>query len=202
MNRARFCAYPQSPYHQPAYTQPPPYVSPSPFPSYSQPAPTVKRKLERKYSKIDDDYNNFEQVTDALARAGLESSNLIVGVDFTKSNEWTGARSFQRRSLHDIEVDRNPYEEAIFVGPVMSYCQSHIKRKNREAVNHPDRWLTREEINHSLKRERKRHEGTTVSREEKKTKQSLEKGTKQREIERDMADFREAMTTSQGIRSE
>jgi len=30
------------------------------------------------------------QVTDALGRAGLESSNLIVGVDFTKSNEWTG----------------------------------------------------------------------------------------------------------------
>ena len=30
------------------------------------------------------------QVTEALARAGLESSNLIVGVDFTKSNEWTG----------------------------------------------------------------------------------------------------------------
>ena len=30
------------------------------------------------------------QVTEALARAGLESSNLIVGIDFTKSNEWTG----------------------------------------------------------------------------------------------------------------
>jgi len=29
-------------------------------------------------------------VTEALARAGLESSNLIVGIDFTKSNEWTG----------------------------------------------------------------------------------------------------------------
>lgn len=30
------------------------------------------------------------QVTEALSRAGLESSNLIVGIDFTKSNEWTG----------------------------------------------------------------------------------------------------------------
>jgi len=30
------------------------------------------------------------QVTEALARAGLESSNLILGIDFTKSNEWTG----------------------------------------------------------------------------------------------------------------
>ena len=30
------------------------------------------------------------QVTEALSNAGLESSNLIVGIDFTKSNEWTG----------------------------------------------------------------------------------------------------------------
>jgi hypothetical protein len=32
------------------------------------------------------------QVTEALAQAGLESSNLIVGIDFTKSNEWTGSQ--------------------------------------------------------------------------------------------------------------
>ncbi len=30
------------------------------------------------------------QVQQALSQAGLESSNLIVGIDFTKSNEWTG----------------------------------------------------------------------------------------------------------------
>lgn len=34
--------------------------------------------------------NCWSQVTAALAQAGLESSNLIVGIDFTKSNEWTG----------------------------------------------------------------------------------------------------------------
>ena len=33
------------------------------------------------------------QVTRALRDAGLESSNLIVGIDFTKSNEWTGMLS-------------------------------------------------------------------------------------------------------------
>jgi len=29
-------------------------------------------------------------VTTALRKEGLESSNLILGIDFTKSNEWTG----------------------------------------------------------------------------------------------------------------
>ncbi|KAL7177877.1 hypothetical protein ACSBR2_031106 [Camellia fascicularis] len=55
------------------------------------------------------------QVIEALAHAGLESSNLIVGIDFTKSNEWTGARSYNRRSLHYIGSGLNPYEQAIFI---------------------------------------------------------------------------------------
>ncbi|KAJ0804416.1 putative transcription factor C2H2 family [Helianthus annuus] len=110
-------AYPQSSYQQPQYSQPPvnqPYASPS-FQSYPNQAPALKKRLERKFSRIDDNYTNLEQVTDALARAGLESSNLIVGVDFTKSNEWTGARSFNRRCLHHIGNEMNPYEEAISI---------------------------------------------------------------------------------------
>ncbi|KAI7732381.1 hypothetical protein M8C21_016337 [Ambrosia artemisiifolia] len=108
----------QSSHPQPSYQQPPvsqPYASPSPFQSYPNQAPALKKRLERKFSRIDDNYSNLEQVTDALARAGLESSNLIVGVDFTKSNEWTGARSFNRRCLHHIGNDMNPYEEAISI---------------------------------------------------------------------------------------
>ncbi|KAL5991213.1 E3 ubiquitin-protein ligase rglg1 [Asimina triloba] len=54
-------------------------------------------------------------VTEALAQAGLESSNLIVGIDFTKSNEWTGSRSFNRRCLHHISDTQNPYEQAISI---------------------------------------------------------------------------------------
>ncbi|GER56755.1 calcium-dependent phospholipid-binding protein [Striga asiatica] len=101
-------AYPQS-YAQPGYN----YSSPQP--TYGGPPPESKRKLERKYSRIDDNYSSLDQVTDALARAGLESSNLIVGIDFTKSNEWTGARSFHRRSLHHIGDESNPYEQAISI---------------------------------------------------------------------------------------
>jgi E3 ubiquitin-protein ligase RGLG len=54
-------------------------------------------------------------VSEALARAGLESSNLIVGIDFTKSNEWIGKRSFHGRSLHHIGSGQNPYEQAISI---------------------------------------------------------------------------------------
>ncbi|CAE7398972.1 RGLG2 [Symbiodinium sp. KB8] len=39
----------------------------------------------------------------------------ILGVDFTKSNEWTGKRSFGGRSLHDTSFSTNPYREAIKV---------------------------------------------------------------------------------------
>ncbi|KAM0980597.1 hypothetical protein COP2_014141 [Malus domestica] len=59
-------------------------------------------------------YNSLIEVTRALEHAGLESSNLIVGIDFTKSNEWTGGRSFNTRSLHHIgDCGPNPYEQAI-----------------------------------------------------------------------------------------
>ncbi|KAL2243898.1 UNVERIFIED_CONTAM: E3 ubiquitin-protein ligase RGLG2 [Sesamum indicum] len=102
-------AYPQSSYSQPTHSYPPQY------PTYGGPPPESKRKLERKYSRIDDNYHTLDQVTDALARAGLESSNLIVGIDFTKSNEWTGARSFHRKSLHHIGDEQNPYEQAISI---------------------------------------------------------------------------------------
>ncbi|PWA50423.1 copine (Calcium-dependent phospholipid-binding protein) family [Artemisia annua] len=78
-------------------------------PSFSQ------KKVEKKYSFIADSYNSLEQVTEALSRAGLESSNLIVGIDFTKSNEWTGSKSYHSRSLHHIGNGLNPYEQAISI---------------------------------------------------------------------------------------
>ncbi|XP_050288185.1 E3 ubiquitin-protein ligase RGLG2-like [Quercus robur] len=74
-----------------------------------------RSKLQSKYKRIGDDYHSLEQVTQALHQAGLESSNLIVGIDFTKSNEWTGARSFNHRSLHHLGDHSNPYEQAISI---------------------------------------------------------------------------------------
>ncbi|OVA08334.1 zinc finger protein [Macleaya cordata] len=78
-------------------------------------------KLEEKYSRIADNYNSLEQVTEVLAQAGLESSNLIIGIDFTKSNEWTGSRSFNQRSLHHIGLAQNPYEQVMsIIGRILS----------------------------------------------------------------------------------
>ncbi|XP_062160437.1 E3 ubiquitin-protein ligase RGLG2-like [Alnus glutinosa] len=74
-----------------------------------------RSKLQSRYQIIGDNYHSLEQVTQALHQAGLESSNLIVGIDFTKSNEWTGARSFHRRSLHHLGDSPNPYEQAISI---------------------------------------------------------------------------------------
>ncbi|XP_075634083.1 E3 ubiquitin-protein ligase RGLG2-like isoform X2 [Castanea sativa] len=80
-----------------------------------------RRRLNRRYSRIANNFNSLEQVTEALARAGLESSNLIVGIDFTKRNEWTGAKSFRKRSLHHIGGGLNPYEQAIsIIGKTLS----------------------------------------------------------------------------------
>ncbi|XP_021890361.1 E3 ubiquitin-protein ligase RGLG2 [Carica papaya] len=102
---------------QPSYALQQSYASQPyyPPPSTSQDNRSGNKTFERKYSRIADNYNSLEQVTEALAHAGLESSNLIVGIDFTKSNEWTGARSFNRKSLHYIGNGLNPYEQAISI---------------------------------------------------------------------------------------
>lgn len=93
----------------------------SAYPSYDHPYNSRPRndntrvRVSDKYAHIGDEYRTVSQVTDALAHAGLESSNLIVGIDFTKSNEWTGKLSFGRRCLHDTTGSPNPYEQAISI---------------------------------------------------------------------------------------
>ncbi|KAF7129602.1 hypothetical protein RHSIM_Rhsim10G0013300 [Rhododendron simsii] len=46
-------------------------------------------------------------VNEALSCAGLESSILIIGIDFTKSNEWTGLAFMPLENLYDFESYRN-----------------------------------------------------------------------------------------------
>ena len=67
------------------------------------------------FERIQDNYNSIEEVQVALRKVGLESSNLIVGVDFTKSNTWTGACSFHGRCLHDTKGPVNPYQQVLSI---------------------------------------------------------------------------------------
>jgi hypothetical protein len=66
---------------------------------------------------IPDRYNSYEEVSAALRAAGLEQSQLIVGVDLTGSNMQTGKRSFGGRCLHDVSDpdSPNPYCQALTV---------------------------------------------------------------------------------------
>ncbi|KAK7271877.1 hypothetical protein RJT34_28130 [Clitoria ternatea] len=110
----------QQPYPTQQYYAPPPPsqnygYEPQPHASVRVVSHNHERKLDRKYSRITDNYSSIDEVTEALARAGLESSNLILGIDFTKSNEWTGKYSYNRRSLHHIGDGPNPYEQAISI---------------------------------------------------------------------------------------
>ncbi|KAA6363469.1 MAG: putative Copine family protein 2, partial [Streblomastix strix] len=57
-------------------------------------------------------FKTIQEVQKAIRSAGLESSNLIFGIDYTCSNEDNGKLSFHGKSLHDCTVI-NPYMEVI-----------------------------------------------------------------------------------------
>ncbi|CAH8356274.1 unnamed protein product [Eruca vesicaria subsp. sativa] len=87
-------------------------------PSPSNPSVSVSDNIKaakKKYALIPDRFASLDQVSKALREAGLESSNLILGIDFTKSNEWSGKTSFNGKCLHALGQTQNPYEKAIFV---------------------------------------------------------------------------------------
>jgi len=85
----------------------------------------VEKSLQKKkfsFQPIPDQYKSLEEVQKALRDAGLESSSLIVGVDFTKSNKWSGQKTFNGKSLHEISANQlNPYQEVIeIIGETLS----------------------------------------------------------------------------------
>lgn len=74
----------------------------------------LSSEKRHRFQRIRDKFETLEQVQEALRAAGLESSQLVVGIDFTKSNVWTGARAFNGRCLHDISSgEKNPYQRVI-----------------------------------------------------------------------------------------
>eukprot|EP00210_Caulerpa_lentillifera_P001460 g1401.t1 len=67
----------------------------------------------KRISRIGNNFKTLQEVQQALAQAGLEACQLIVGVDFTKSNLWTGKNTFNGRSLHAVDCGPNPYQTAM-----------------------------------------------------------------------------------------
>jgi len=68
------------------------------------------------FQMIPDRYTSYSQVSQALRHAGLESSQLVVGIDFTKSNTWTGTKTFGGRCLHEMSPHRyNPYQQVLSI---------------------------------------------------------------------------------------
>ncbi|GLI65260.1 hypothetical protein VaNZ11_008749 [Volvox africanus] len=95
----------EMPYSAGPYPAAPATGAPGGFAAFQ--SPTLR------FRSIADRFTNIDEVQDALRKGGLESSNLIVSVDFTKSNEWTGKRSFGGKSLHAIGDVPSPYEDVI-----------------------------------------------------------------------------------------
>jgi len=84
------------------------------FMSSSQKSGPAARK--RTFFPILDQYKTLPESTKALRGAGLESSQLIVGIDYTKSNEWQGRNTFGGKCLHAFtSKEKNPYQQVIEV---------------------------------------------------------------------------------------
>ncbi|KAK2164934.1 hypothetical protein LSH36_57g02041 [Paralvinella palmiformis] len=62
-------------------------------------------------------FHSLSEISDACSKAGLGKSNLIIGIDFTASNEWQGRKSFSGSCLHKTVGDRvyNPYQKVISI---------------------------------------------------------------------------------------
>lgn len=73
------------------------------------------------FQELGDRFTSLQDITKAMRVNGLERANLIIGIDFTASNEWQGRKSFGGRSLHHIAIEPksgkvskwNPYQKVI-----------------------------------------------------------------------------------------
>ena len=76
-----------------------------------------RRGSSSAFKAIPDSFETLGEVQGALRSRGLRACSLVVAVDFTKSNEWTGKQSFDGRCLHSLAPPPalNPYERVLDV---------------------------------------------------------------------------------------
>ena len=87
------------------------YVSPN----------TTQQQQQRVFAPIRDRFETIEEVQRAIRQAGLESSDLILAIDFTISNVDQGAQSFGGLCLHNTQTGSNPYMQTIdIIGRTMA----------------------------------------------------------------------------------
>lgn len=72
------------------------------------------------FKHFTDRFVTYNEVRSAMSQAGLEKARVIVGIDFTASNEWQGRKSFHGNSLHTITGNvitrsSNPYQRVIAI---------------------------------------------------------------------------------------
>ncbi|KAK6150771.1 hypothetical protein DH2020_015703 [Rehmannia glutinosa] len=102
---------PQSPEHSRSSTHANHQHHP-PAPATTSANTNYRKKQHSSY--IADNFHSLDEVIDALRAAGLESSNLILGIDFTKSNEWTATTHDQHVfSFYPDHRPCNGFEEAL-----------------------------------------------------------------------------------------
>jgi len=75
-----------------------------------------QKKEVPNFRAFKDKYESIDEIQDALKACGLESSNLIIGVDYTISNTSSGHNTFFGRSLHFLSNEMtNPYQQVISI---------------------------------------------------------------------------------------
>eukprot|EP00727_Mastigamoeba_balamuthi_P001919 m51a1_g11724 hypothetical protein (296) ;mRNA; f:104990-106192 len=80
----------------------------------AEPAAAEDESKPYEFKAFANKYESLEMVQDGLRRSGLESSNLILGIDYTISNVSAGTQTFGGRNLHEIVPGQmNPYQQVI-----------------------------------------------------------------------------------------
>lgn len=74
-------------------------------------------QTKNKCQFIGDHYTTYDELEEGLRKAGLESCELIVGIDFTRSNSWNGGMPYYKHNnLHQLDAQvLNPYQQVLTI---------------------------------------------------------------------------------------